>query len=99
MFNTMQEYKPPKAILFHDSIRFHPKLTFGEKVFLAEIKSMSENGRCPFSSRTLSKFFGVSHQTILNWVKKLVDMELLEVGIDYKNNDCKQFLKIRDNLQ
>lgn len=90
-------YHPETNILLHKDIRFHPQLTFGEKMFLAEIQSLinqSDKKKFPFSSRTLSEFFGVSHQTILNWIRKLVDMELLEVGVDYNNPDCRQFIKL-----
>jgi DNA-binding MarR family transcriptional regulator len=96
MSKMLNEYKPETNISFHKDIRFHPDLTFGEKMFYAEIQSMSKKNNCPFSSRKLSEFFGVSHQTILNWVKKLVDLDLLEVGTDYKNQDCRQFLKAKN---
>ncbi len=92
---ALQEYCPETEIPFHKDIRFHPDLTFGEKMFYAEIKSMSEQKYCPFSSRKLSEFFGVSHQTILNWVKKLVELDLLEVGTDYKNQENRQFIKAK----
>ncbi len=99
MSQALKEYQPEVTILMHKDIRFHPDLTFGEKMFFAEMLSMTKKnkkGNCPFSSRKLSEFFGVSHQTILNWVKKLIDLELLEVGIDYRNKECKQFIKIKN---
>lgn len=94
MSKTACAYKPEKTILFPQEIRFHPELTFGEKVFLAEIKSMTKDGkgRYPFSCKNLSMLFGVSHQTIANWVKKLVKMGLVDIAMDYANEDCKQFL-------
>jgi DNA-binding MarR family transcriptional regulator len=92
MSQALQEYEVHTNIPLHKDIRFHADLTYGEKMFYAEIQSMS---KCPFSSRKLGEFFGVSHQTILNWVKKLVDLDLLEVGVDYKNKDCRQFLKTK----
>lgn len=98
MSHALHSYQPEINISFHKNIRFHPDLTFGEKMFYAEIQSLSKNekkGRFHFSSRALSDFFGVSHQTILNWIKKLVKLELLEVGIDYNNDLQKQFLKIK----
>jgi hypothetical protein len=96
MSTALKEYKPETEIYVHKDIRFHPDLTFGEKMFYAEINSMSKNKPCPFSSRKLSEFFGVSHQTILNWVKKLVDLDLLEVGMDYKKQECRQFIKTKN---
>jgi hypothetical protein len=98
MSQALQEYKPETNILFHKDIRFHPDLTFGEKMFYAEIQSLSqqnEKKRCPYSSRKLSEFFSVSHQTILTWIRKLVELELLEVGVDYNNKDHRQFLRTK----
>lgn len=89
---------PETTILFHKDIRFHTGLTFGEKIFFAEIQSLTEKsktGTFPFSSRKLSEFFGVSHQTILNWIRKLEKLNMLEVGVDYNNPDCRQFLKTK----
>jgi len=100
MSQALQEYKPETNILFHKDIRFHPDLSFGEKMFYAEIKSLSEKNeqkRCHYSSRKLSEFFSVSHQTILTWIRKLVELDLLEVGIDFNNKDHRHFLKIKDS--
>ena len=88
----LQEYEPQTSIELHKSIRFHPELSSGEKMFYAEISSMSKVSKCHFSARKLSKYFGVSYPTIIKWVKKLVELNLIEVGIDYKNKGCKQFL-------
>lgn len=83
-------------IPIHKNIRFHPKLNFGEKMFYAEIDSISREKHCPFSSRKMSEIFGVSHQTILNWVKKLIDLDLIEIGVDYKESCCRQFIKTKN---
>lgn len=91
MSHALQEYATETHIQLHKDIRFHPDLTAGEKMFYAEIQSMSKNSKCPYSSRKMSEFFGVSHQTILNWVKKLVDLDLLEVAMDFKNDGCQKF--------
>lgn len=99
MQNAIDLYQPETNILFHKDIRFHPELTFGEKMFLAEIQSLSQKSpkqKFPFSYRKLSQFFGVSHQTMVNWIKNLVDLGLLEVGIDYNNQECRQFLKTKN---
>jgi hypothetical protein len=91
-------YQPETKITFTKEISFHPSLTFGERMFLAEIHALSQkntNKRCPFSSRRLSSLFGVSHQAILNWIKKLLELELIEVGVDYNNPTCRQFLKTK----
>ena len=99
MSNALQEYQPETNILFHKKIRFHPHLTWGEKMFYAEIKSLSEKNikkNCPYSSRKLSELFGVSHQTILTWIRKLVELDLLEVGVDFNNKYCRQFLRTKE---
>ena len=92
---VLQDYDPETEIHIHRTIRFHPELSFGEKLFYAEIDSMSKNKQCRFSSRKMSDFFGVSHQTILNWVKKLIDLDLIEIGVDYKDPECRQFIKTK----
>ena len=89
---------PETTILLHKDIRFHSDLTFGEKMFLAEIQSLTEKSEGKvfhYSSRSLSALFGVSHQTILNWIRKLTDLGLLEVGIDYNKKECRQFFKTK----
>lgn len=93
----VQDYAPETEIHIHKSIRFHPDLTFGAKMFYAEIDSLSRKKPCSFSSRKMSDFFGVSHQTILNWVKNLIDLDLVEIGVDYKDPDCRQFIKTKKN--
>ena len=97
MSALLQQYEPETEILLHKNIRFHSELTFGEKMFYAEIKSMTKGKNLPFSSRKLMQLFGVSHQTILNWTKKLSDLDLIEIGIDYRNHECRQFIKIKKN--
>jgi hypothetical protein len=88
MSQALREAK--NAILFPAEIRFHPDLSWGEKVFMAEIQSMTEEGNLPKNtSRSLSAYFGVSHQTILNWIKKLTFLDLLE--IEHQENSEKSF--------
>ena len=96
MSNAVMEYETETNIPFHKNIRFHPELTFGEKMFLAEIQSLSKNAKCPYSSRKMSQLFGVSHQTIINWIKKLTDMDLIEVVVNYRDPNCRQFIKLKD---
>lgn len=95
MQNTAIDIFQPE-IKLHRNIRFHPDLTFGEKMFLAEIQSLifnSESKRLPYTLRKLSEMFGVSHQTIKNWIKKLVHLGFIEVGVDYDHPEHRQFLK------
>jgi len=93
MSKSKTSYNPSEAILFKKEVRFHPNLTFGERVFLAEVQSLTKDGqKYPFSCKNLGEVFGVSHQTISNWVKKLVRMGLVDVAVDYANHNHKQFL-------
>jgi hypothetical protein len=78
------------------NIRFHPDLTFGEKIFLAEIQSIishNESKKFHYTLRKLSEMFGVSHQTAKNWIKKLVNLGFLEIGFNYDAQGHRQFLK------
>lgn len=85
MSKTLEAFSPDRTITMHKNIRFHPELTSGERLFMSEIYCMSEKGRINFSSRYLSKVFNVSHQTIINWIKKLADLDMIEVTPDPKN--------------
>lgn len=96
----LSQYTPESYIPFQKEIRFHPKLSFGEKIFYAELSSMSlacEDQRINFSSRKLCKIFGISHQTVLNWIKNLIEQNLLEVGV-YYTDKCKYFMKVKPVL-
>ena len=91
---ALKEYVPVKEpIMFDPEIRFNPKLTAGEKIFLAELKNMSKEGSFPYSAKNLSGIFHVSRPTIISWVKKLGSMGLLEVYLD---SNLKQHLRIKD---
>lgn len=95
MQNTATDIFQPE-IKLNKTIRFHPDLTFGEKMFLAEIQSLILNGKSkkfPFTLRKLAEIFGVSAPTIKNWLKKLVGLGFLEIGVEYDNHEHRQFLK------
>jgi len=93
----LQEFTPEKTILFTEKVRFHPELTFGEKVFLAEVQSMTSQGKyLSFSSRKLGKIFNVSNQTIINWVRKLNKMGLLEIDCDFDSPYNKIVIKSKE---
>lgn len=94
---ALKEYVPEKTILFTEEIRFHPELSFGEKVFLAELQSITANGNTlPFSSRKLGEIFKVSNQTIINWVRKLQNLGLIEVDCDFDSPYNKIVIKSID---
>lgn len=86
-------YKPEQNIEFPIDVRFNTHLTFGERILLAEIKSMTRHQKCPlFSHKILGDVLGVSPQTIKNWLTKLVKMGLVKVELEYANSECQKFL-------
>jgi len=89
---ALKEFSPETEINIHKNIRFHPQLSHGEKLFYAEIDSMSRDKRCSFSARRMSQIFHVSHQTIINWVKKLIDLDMIEIRVDFKKHDRHQYI-------
>lgn len=99
---ALEFFQPETNLTLHKDLRFHPDLSFGEKMFLAEIQSIiskQENQKFYYSLRDLSVSFSVSHVTIKKWIKKLVSMDLLEVGLDYKTSENRRhFLKISKKL-
>ena len=48
MLHALQEYEPETSIQFHKDIRFHPNLTFGERMFFAEVESISKKNEKAF---------------------------------------------------
>ena len=96
MARVMQNYKPQSTIKLHKEVRFHPQLTHAERLFLAEIQAINEKGKCYFSSRSLCEVFNVSHQTIINWVRKLADLGLVEVGVDTSTYGYKKYLTAKN---
>lgn len=89
------KYIPENNISIPSSIRFNPDLNHGEKLFLAEVKSMQKKGgEIPYSSRKLSELFCASHQTVLNWTKHLCALKMIEIRIDRSQKDCHYFLKV-----
>jgi hypothetical protein len=91
-----KELSVAEEIPFPKDIRFNKNLTFGERIFLAEIHSMTVNGVCPFSSSKFTRLFQVTYPTLKSWIKKLVKLNLIEIGIDYDNPDSNQQLKIKN---
>lgn len=91
MSTALKEYEPETAITLTKEVRFNSDLTFGERIFLAELQAMTKEGKQPFSVKKLSEMFQVSHITITNWVKKLVKLGYLDIGIDYTNEDVKKY--------
>ena len=80
-------FEPKLNVTIHKDIRYHPDLTYGEKFFLAEMMSLTGPNSCEFSSRKLSSQFNVSHQTVINWIKKLVRMDYLEITSECDNTE------------
>jgi DNA-binding MarR family transcriptional regulator len=93
METNEKTYKPQKTIEFTEDVRFNNELTFGERILLAEIKSMTRHQKCPlFSHKILGNVLGVSPQTVKNWLTKLVKLGLVQVELEYANAECQKFL-------
>lgn len=71
-------------------IRHNENLNLSQKMFISEIDSQTQNDAVPFSSRTFGLAYGLSHQTVINYVNRLEKMGYLEIFIDENNN---QFIK------
>lgn len=71
-------------------IRRNEDLNLSQKMFISEIDSQTQYSAIPFSSRTFGLAYGLSHQTVINYVNRLEKMGYLEVIIDESNN---QFIK------
>lgn len=92
---TIEEYKPETNINFHKNIRFHPKLSHGERMFYIEMCAMTKKAICPYCPRKLAPLFKVCHQTIINYIKNLIQLNLLEFVIDAEDSKGRKFLKAR----
>jgi hypothetical protein len=98
MSTHITDYQPDDEIVFPKHLRFHPTLSFGEKMFYAEIQSLQKKSKkktCEYCSRKLSRLFGVSHPTILKWIRNLTQLKLIEIGIDFTNTEHRHFLKTK----
>lgn len=90
-----EELSVIEQIPFHKDVRFNKNLTFGERVFLSEIYARAKNGVCPFSLNGYKNLFQVTYPTLKNWIKKLVQLNLIEIGVDKDNPDCKHYFKFK----
>lgn len=89
-------YQPEPTISMDFEVRFHPDLTWGEKVFLAEIQSMCSRGRCLYFQSKLAEMFGVSSVCIHTWIKKLCILGYIEIGTCEDDPGCKLYIKLKD---
>ena len=95
----LRDVSPEEEITIHKSIRFHPKLNASEKLFYAEIDSMCGENSYYFSIKKMVNMFEVSSQTINLWVKRLIELDLMEMYVeeaDYKKNKFIKTKKVID---
>jgi len=85
-------YEPSDIISLDIHTRFHPELSWGQKIFLAEIEEQSKRGRFYYHKTSLAKFFGVAGVTICYWVKDLNNRGLVEVLFDPNDTICNTYL-------
>jgi DNA-binding MarR family transcriptional regulator len=87
-------YKTEKSIELDYEIRFNPNLTSGEKILYAELKSLCNQGKCRYSAISLADLIGVSSVSITNWVKKLCELNYIEIS-SYPDGFGKRFIKLK----
>lgn len=93
-----KKFKPKKNITIDNEIRFNRELTRGQKLFFAEIKSLIENSKekkIMYKSREMASMFNVSHQSVLNWIKRLCILGFIEIGIEYVNYKQSYSIKLK----
>lgn len=88
-------YQPEPTIPLDYEIRFNPDLTWGEKLFFAEVKSLCSKGICHYHQAKLAEMFDVSTMAISNWVKKLSNLGYIEIIVDVNDPECKMHIKVK----
>lgn len=96
MTREMISYEPKEVIELKSFIRFHPDLSWGQKVFMAEIESQSKTGKVYYHKPSLAKFFGVAQITIYEWIKDLAKKNLIEILFDPCDDVCKMYIVTKE---
>ena len=81
------QYEFNSTVHLKDDPRFHPSLRFDQRIFLAELLSLiNKDGKneYKFTLRDLGSLFGISHETIRNWMNKLENLKIIET---YSKNE------------
>ena len=92
-------YHPEPSIPLDYDIRFNPDLTWGEKVFYAEIKSMCAKGKCYYHQSSLAEMFNVAPVSIHTWIKKLCTLGFIDVSMDSEDPWCRLCIKLKDRIE
>lgn len=74
-----------KGVWIPRDIYLHEGLTPTDKFLLVEIDSLAKNGECFASNEHFAKFLGVSKKHVSRLISKLVQMNLINVELIYKN--------------
>lgn len=88
------QHKRGTNIIIPHQLRLNTDLSWSEKVFISELKSMCSKKRCYYQPKVLSEQFQVSAVTIASWVKKLSNAGLLEIATDLNDPTCKQYIRL-----
>ena len=78
----------------------HPDLTWGEKVFLAEIRSIASHyaeNKIPYRSVKMAQHFNVSPMTVNKWLKSLVKQGYLSLALDPADKNWEQLIVVNEN--
>ena len=88
-------YNPDPVILLDLETRFDKRLSCGEKLFFAEVKSMCSRGGCYYKLKDMAKLFDVTTVSIKNWMKKLMALGYIEVVMDINDPKCKHMIRLK----
>lgn len=82
-------------LAFHKDIRSRDDLSWGEKVFLAEIISIDRvtKGKCYYRPKELARRFFVSYVTIHKWTRKLSEMGFIDVLTNLSEKENPRIIK------
>ena len=80
-FSEVEE-RPNYFAILPAEVRYDEKLSASEKLFYAEIASLThKDGRCWASRRYFAELYGVSEKTISCWTTKLAERGYIEVRV------------------
>lgn len=69
------------------NIRYDKNLTANAKLLYAEITALCQKeGYCWATNKYFQELYGVSQQTVSEWVRQLVNLKVITIEMDKKNN-------------
>lgn len=93
MTKEIFDYSIQESLVMDKALRFHPDLSSTEKLFYAEIESMSQGQPIPLDTKQLKQIFNVSSQTVNNWIRNLASLKLIDIAIECVNKEMIHTIK------